>query len=94
MKTRLLGTCATVQEFHNSSVFTLNVSYTCEESNQAEVKLIAKTKVNRLESTVDPTQTVKNLPINDFRRNHVMPDASFKGFRTRSSVIDHDNLKN
>lgn len=93
MKTRVLGSCATVQEFYNSSIFTSNVSYTCGESNQAEVKLIAKTNVNRLKSTVDPTQTVKNLPINNFRRNHVMPDASLRGFRTRSSVIAQDNLK-
>ena len=93
MKTRVSGSCATVQEFYNSSIFTSNVSYTCGESNQAEVKLIAKTNVNRLKSTVDPTQTVKNLPINNFRRNHVMPDASLRGFRTRSSVIAQDNLK-
>jgi hypothetical protein len=89
----VLGSCATVQEFYNSSIFTSNVSYTCGESNQAEVKLIAKTNVNRLKSTVDPTQTVKNLPTNNFRRNHVMPDASLRGFRTRSSVIAQDNLK-
>jgi len=93
MKTRVLGSCATVQEFYNSSIFTSNVSYTCGESNQAEVKLIAKTNVNRLKSTVDPTQTVKNLPTNSFRRNHVMPDASLRGFWTRSSVIAQDNLK-
>ena len=93
MKTRVLGSRATVQEFYNSSIFTSNVSYTCGESNQAEVKLIAKTNVNRLKSTVDPTQTVINLPINNFRRNHVMPDAYLRGFRTRSSVIAQDNLK-
>ena len=93
MKTRVLGSCATVQEFYNSSIFTSNVSYTCGESNQAEVKLIAKTNVNRLKSTVDPTQIVKNLPINNFRRNYVMPAASLRGFRTRSSVIAQGKLK-
>jgi len=93
MKTRVLGSCATVQEFYNSSIFTSNVSYTCGESNQAEVKLIAKTNVNRLKSTVDPTQTVINLSINNFRRNHVMPDASLRSFRTRSSVIAQGKLK-
>ena len=94
MKTKVLGSCATVQEFFNSSIFTSNVSHTCGESNQAEVKLIAKTYVNRLKSTVDPTQTVLNLPMNNFRRNHVMPEASsIRGFRTRSSVIVLDNLK-
>lgn len=93
MKTRVLGSCATVQEFYNSSIFTSNVSYTCGESNQAEVKLIAKTNVNRLKSTVDPTQTVINLPINNFRRNHVMPNASLRSFRIRSSVIAQGKLK-
>ena len=95
IKTRVLSLCATVQEFYDSSIFTSNVSHTCGESNQAEVRPIAKTNVNRLKSTVNPTQTVINLPINNFRRNHVMPDASLnvRGFRTRSSVIVQDNLK-
>jgi hypothetical protein len=95
MKTRVLGSCVTVQEFYDSSIFTSNVSHTCGESNQAEVRLISMTNVNRLKSTVNPTQTVINLPINHCRRNHVMPDASLcvRGFRTRSSVIVQDNLK-
>ena len=87
MKTRALGPCATVQEFCFSSIFTSNVSHTCGESNQTEVKLIAKTPVNRLKSAIDPQQVVINLLMNNFRRNHVMPEASFRGLRTRSPVI-------
>ena len=93
IKTGVLGPCATVQELSCSSIFTSNVSHTCGESNQTEVKLIAKTPVNRLKSTVDPQQVVINLPFNTIRRNHVMPNASTGGFRTRSSLIAQDKLK-
>ena len=93
MKTRLLGPCATVQGLYCSSIFTSNVSYTCGESNQTEVKLIAKTPVNRLKSSVDLQQVVINLPFNIIRRNHVMPEAFTGSFRTRSSVIAQNKLK-
>ena len=93
MKTRLLGPCATVQGLYCSSIFTSNVSYTCGESNHTEVKLIAKTSVNRLKSSVDPQQVVINLPFNTIRRNHVMPEAFTGSFRTRSSLIAQNKLK-
>lgn len=93
MKTRLLGPCATVQRLYCSSIFTSNVSYTCGESNQTEVKLIAKTLVNRLKSSVDPQQVVINLPFNTIRRNHVMPEAFTGSFRTRSSLKAQNKLK-
>ena len=67
MKTRVLGPCATVQELDCSSIFILKVTHTCGESNQTEVKLIAKTPVNRLKSTVNPQQVVTNLPFNTIR---------------------------
>jgi len=93
IKTRVLGSCETVQELNYSSIFTSNGSYTYGESNQTEIKLIAETPVNRLKSTVDPQQVVINLPFNTIRRNHVMPDAFVGGFRTRSSLIAQDKLK-
>jgi hypothetical protein len=70
-------------------------SHTFGESNQAEVKLIAKINVNRLKNTINPTQNIINLPINNFRQNHVMSKTSLcvRGFRTRSSVIGQDKLK-
>lgn len=93
MKTRLLGSCATMQELNCSSIFISNVSYTCGESNQTGIKLIAKTLVNRLKSSVDPQQVVVNLPFSTIRRNHVMPEASFESFWTRSSLITKNKLK-
>lgn len=93
IKTRLLGPCATVQGLYCSNIFTSNVSYTCGESNQTEVKLIAKTSVNRLKSSVDPQQVVIDLPFNTIRRNHVMPEAFTGSFRTRSSLIAQNKLK-
>lgn len=93
IKTRISGPCATVQELSCSSIFTSNVSHTCGESNQTEVKLIAKTPFNRLKSTVDPQQIVTNLPFDTIRRNHVMPDAFTGGFRTRSSLMVQNKLK-
>jgi group II intron reverse transcriptase/maturase len=93
MKTRVLGPCATVQEPGCSSIFASNVSHTCGESNQTEVKLIAKISIYRLKSIVDPQQVAPNLLFNIIRRNHVMPDTSTRGFRTRSSVIAKNNLK-
>jgi group II intron reverse transcriptase/maturase len=82
-----------MQELYCSSIFTSNVSYTCGESNQTGVELIANTSVNRLKSSVDPQQVVINLPFYTIRRNHVMPEASFESFRTRSSLITQNKLK-
>jgi group II intron reverse transcriptase/maturase len=93
MKTRLLGPDATVQGLYCSSIFTSNGFYTCEEPNQIEVKLAAKTLVNRLKSSVDPQQVVINLLFNTIRRNHVMPGAFTGSFRTRSSLIAQNKLK-
>jgi hypothetical protein len=76
MKTRILGSWVTVQEFCFSNIFTLNVSYICGETNQTKVKLIAKSSDIRLKSIVDLQQVVKNFLIHNFRRNHVMPEAS------------------
>ena len=93
IKARVWGQCATVQELNRSSIFTSNVSYTCGESNQTEVKLIAKTPGNRLKSAVGPPQVVINLLFYTIRRNHVMPDTSMEGVRTRSSLIVRNKLK-
>jgi len=82
-----------MQWLYSLSIFTLNVFYTCEKSNQAEVKLIAKTLVNRLKSSVDPKQVIINFPSNIIRRNYVMPEAFKKSFRTRSFLIMQNKLK-
>jgi Cytochrome c oxidase subunit III len=93
MKTRILGSCLTVQELWFSNIFTLNVSYICQETNQTKVKLIAKSSDNRLKNIVDPQQVVINFLMNNFRRNYVMPEASKKGLWTRSPVIFHNTFK-
>lgn len=91
IKTRILGSCATVQEQLCSSIFTMNVFYTCGKTKQTIVKLIAKRMFNRLKSIVDPPQVGINLPI--ICRNHVMPKVINHNFRTRSSVIALNLLK-
>jgi hypothetical protein len=93
MKTRILGLYLTVQEFCFSNIFILNVSYVREKSNQTKIKLIAKSSDNRLKSIVDPQQVVINLPRNNFRRNHVMPETSKRSLWTRSPVIFYNTLK-
>lgn len=91
IKTRILGSCATMQEQICSSIFTINAFYTCGKANQTIVRLIAKVITNRLKNIVDPRQVVTNLPI--IRRNHVMPRVMNNNFRTRSSVIALNLLK-
>jgi Cytochrome C and Quinol oxidase polypeptide I len=64
IKTRILGSCVTVQDVYTSSTLIVNGFYTCEKPDQDAVRLIAKTKVNCLKNIVDPTQTVLHLSSN------------------------------
>ena len=91
IKTRILGSCATVQGYFYSSILSTNGSYTCGVPKQAVGKLIVKTSVNHMKSILDPKQSALNLPNYYFCRNHVMPNA--KSVRTRSSIITADILK-
>lgn len=81
MKARVLGSCVTVQGTLIPSTRNMNDIYTCGMSSQTVLRLLTKTKVNRLKSTA----VLKYSVFPSYSLSYVMPGTVI-GTWTRSPV--------